>query len=108
MSAGPIRFSEEEVQIVLNNFRGQLVEFPINYLGIPFSVGKLPNAVLLLLIDKGCLMHHSGRLVLVKTTLSAMLSTWLRKAFEKVMKEFLWSGSDEVQGGKCLVAWSRV
>jgi hypothetical protein len=62
-------------------------------------------------------MHHSDRLVPVKTTHSAMpiymvmsldLSAWLHKAFEKVMKGFLWSGSDEVQGGKCLVAWSRV
>jgi hypothetical protein len=63
-------------------------------------------------------MHHSGRLVLVKTTLVAMpvytaisldLPDWLHKAFEKVMKEFLWSDSSVVQGGgKCLVAWSRV
>jgi hypothetical protein len=56
-------------------------------------------------------MHHSGRLVLVKSTLSVVpvytaisleLPGWLHKAFEKIMKSFLWSGTDQVQGGS---AW---
>jgi hypothetical protein len=62
-------------------------------------------------------MHHSGRLTLIKTTLSTVpiytfvslgLPQWLQKALQKVMKAFLWTGNEEVRNGKCLVAWSRV
>jgi hypothetical protein len=85
-----------------------------------------PRAALHLLVErmadrlpswKGHLMHRNGRLVLVKTTLTAMsvymtisldLPAWFHKAFEKVMKGFLWSGSSVVQAGKCLVVWSWV
>jgi hypothetical protein len=62
-------------------------------------------------------MYQSGRLTLIKTTLATIpvysvinleLALWLLKAIEKVMKGFLWTGTDEVQGGKYLVASSRV
>jgi hypothetical protein len=54
---------------------------------------------------------------LIKSTLAAMpvyvtirvaLPGWLIKALEKIMKEFLWSGTEEVQGDKCTVAWGKV
>jgi hypothetical protein len=66
---------------------------------------------------KGRLMHRSGRLALIKSTLVAMpvyvaisvtLPSWLIKALEKIMNRFLWSGTEEVQGDKCMVAWGRV
>jgi hypothetical protein len=62
-------------------------------------------------------MHWSGRLTLIKTTLVAIsmyttisteLPPSLRKSMEKIMKGFLWPGSEMMQGGMCLVAWSRV
>jgi hypothetical protein len=62
-------------------------------------------------------MHKSGRLILVKTTLSAMpiymairihLPPCLQKALVTISKAFLWFNTDVVQGGKCVVAWSRV
>jgi hypothetical protein len=89
-------------------------------------VSKLPRTSLQPLLDRvadklpawrGQLMHHSGRLTLIKTTLSTMsiytfvslgLPQWLQKALQKVMKAFLWTGNEEVRNGKCLVAWSRV
>jgi hypothetical protein len=63
---------------------------------------------------KGQLMNKSGRLTLIKSTISAMtiyasicigFLPWMHKALDKIMKAFLWVGSDEVQGGKCLLAW---
>jgi hypothetical protein len=90
------------------------------------ALGKLPRMALQPLVDravdalptwKGWLMHKSGRLVLVKTTMSAMpiymaisisLPPWLPKALVKISMAFLWSGSDVVQGGKCVVACCRV
>jgi hypothetical protein len=104
----------------------QVVDFPLTYLGMPLSVTKISNTVLHPLVDKladrlpawkGRLMHRSGRLALIKSTLAAMLvylvisielPLWLLKAFERIMKAFLSMGTDEVKGGKCLVAWSRV
>jgi hypothetical protein len=61
-------------------------------------------------------MHRSGH-TLIKSTFATMLvysaisielPPWLLKAFERIMKAFHSTGTDEVKGGKCLVAWSRV
>jgi hypothetical protein len=32
----------------------------------------------------------------------------MHKALDKITKAFMWVGSDEVQGGKCLLAWQKV
>jgi hypothetical protein len=104
----------------------QLSQFPIKYLGIPLSATKLPKSTFHLLIDrmvdtlpswKGRMMNKSNRLMLVKTTLSAMpshiaicveLPSWVQKIMIKIMNAFLWTGLNNVQGSKCLVVWSRV
>jgi hypothetical protein len=119
-----IRCDPAQIQVAASIFPCQIMDFSIKYLGLPLSVKKLPRSTLQLLADKvadrlltwqGKLMHQSGRLVLIKTTLSSIpiytsisieLPPWLLKCLTKLMKAFLWSGSDEVQGGKCLVAWS--
>jgi hypothetical protein len=63
------------------------------------------------------MMNKSNRLMLVKTTLSAMpshiaicveLPSWVQKIMIKIMNAFLWTGLNNVQGSKCLVVWSRV
>jgi hypothetical protein len=89
-------------------------------------VTKLPKSALQLLLDKvadklpiwkGRLMHRSGRLALIKTTMTVVpvytsisigLPSWLLKQFQKLMRAFLWTGTDMVQSGKCLVAWCRI
>jgi hypothetical protein len=62
-------------------------------------------------------MHRSGRLALIKSTLAAMsvyisisigLPGWMHKALEKIMKGFLWIGTETVQNGKCMVSWGKV
>jgi hypothetical protein len=66
---------------------------------------------------KGRGMNRSGRLALIKSTLSTVpiyisisigLPAWVYKAFEKIMKGFLWTKTEEVKAGKCLVAWGKV
>jgi hypothetical protein len=63
------------------------------------------------------LLHHSGRLALIKSTLTVIpiyttislgFPQWLLKGLQKICKAFLWTRSDLVQNNKCLVAWSRV
>jgi hypothetical protein len=44
----------------------------------------------------------------VHTALSLELLTWVRKVMLKIMRNFLWTGTDTVQGGKCSVAWNMV
>jgi hypothetical protein len=90
------------------------------------SITKLPKSTLQPLVDritdklpdwKGWLMHRSSHLILVKTTLSAIpmytsisigLPRWLIKALQKILKVFLWSSSEVIQNGKCIVALSRM
>jgi hypothetical protein len=85
------------------------VQFPTKYLGIPLSTHKLPKVALQPMVDKvadkltawkGRLMHRSGRLALIKSTLAAMpinisinidLPRLLLRALEKIMKGFLWT-----------------
>jgi hypothetical protein len=63
------------------------------------------------------LMHRSGRLTLIKTTLVAItiyteirhaLPPWLLKVFTKIFRSLLWLGIEAAHNGKCLVAWDKV
>jgi hypothetical protein len=62
-------------------------------------------------------MNRSGELALIKSTLSAIpiymaiglgLASWVQDAFIGIMRAFLWTGSDAVQLGKCMVVWPAV
>jgi hypothetical protein len=75
---------------------------------MPLSIAKLPKYVLHPLVDRvaeklsawnGQLMHRSGWLTLIKTTLCAIhvhtsisieLPGWLLKALQKITSAFLW------------------
>jgi hypothetical protein len=55
--------------------------------------------------------------MLTKVTLSAIpihvcivvkASPWILQAIDKLRHSFVWTGIDQVLGGKCLVAWSKV
>jgi hypothetical protein len=89
-------------------------------------VSNLPKTAWQPLIDrvtdklpiwKGNLLQRSGRLTLIRTTLTGVtfylaislgIPKWVIKALTKIMQAFLWSASDIVQGGKCLVGWDQV
>jgi hypothetical protein len=77
----PIHCEEEHLAVASAEFPCQLALFSIKYLGIPLSVTKLPKEAFQSLVDqaadrvptwKGHLMRHSGRLILIKTTLQAI------------------------------------
>jgi hypothetical protein len=122
----PIWCSDDDIAVAHAIFPCQLSSFPLTYLGLPLSVSALLRGafqpLIVKMVDrlptwKGRLLRHSGRLTLIKTTLFAgwiymMISikilAWVRKAMDKVMKAFLWTGSIVVQAGKCLVAWPKV
>jgi hypothetical protein len=77
----PIWCNEEQISMSVQAFPCHLTRFLIKYLGIPLSMSKLPRTSLQPLLNRvadklpawrGRLMHHSGRLTLIKTTLSAV------------------------------------
>ena len=104
----------------------QILEFPIKYLGVPLSTMALPENQYRPLIDRigsklpawqGKLLNRSGRLVLVKSTLSALaiylmmsakLPTWVIHEIDSLRRNFLWAGKDHAVRGKNLVAWPTV
>jgi hypothetical protein len=86
----------------------------MTYLGIPLSTKKLPKSALQPLVDKvadnlptwkGQLLQCTGRLTLIRTTLSTIqvfttisieLAQWLIKALVKIMRAFILCGTDKV------------
>jgi hypothetical protein len=63
------------------------------------------------------MLQRTGHLMLIKTTLctiqvytsiSISLPGWLIMVIQKILKAFLWVGSDVMHNGKSSVAWSRV
>jgi hypothetical protein len=117
----PICCSYDQVAQEINLFPCQQAAFPIKYLKIPFAITKLPRSALQPLVEKvanrlpiwkGHLLYRAGRLVLIKTTLSAIsiytlisiaLPPWLYKVLRRIMIAFLWTGPTWCRG-KCLVA----
>jgi hypothetical protein len=104
--------------LVSSLFPCRMVDFPIKYLGIPLSVTKLPKAALVdritdrLLMWKGWLMHHSGCLALIKSTLTSIpiytlisigMPTWMHNALQKIMRVSI-DHCKVLKQGKCLVA----
>ncbi|WVZ62402.1 hypothetical protein U9M48_012158 [Paspalum notatum var. saurae] len=102
------------------------VPLPIKYLGLPLSSGPIPKSGLHRLVDSvakklpschGPLMSRSGRLVWIKSVLTAMpifammankLPAWVIKDINSICKRFFWAGTDSAVRGKCLVAWPVV
>lgn len=80
-SATPIRCSPKEIQVVLHYLACPLQEFPIPYLGAPLSISKLRRQDFQPILDKmdrklagwrAGMLSRGGRLVLVKSVLSAI------------------------------------
>lgn len=126
-SVAPIRCQGIDLDTVLHGFDGQRVGFPITYLGLPLSMGRLKLAHLQYALDraraklatwKGKLMNAGGRRVLTRSVLDSLsiyTLTSLRlpqkfiAAFDKVRRRFTWDiEEDEVAGGKCKVSWQIV
>jgi hypothetical protein len=108
MPTAPIRCELEDIQVANEFFPCLVTNFPFKYQGVPLSLSKkIPRAGLQPLVDKvadylpfwkGQGMNCSGRLALIKSTLSAMpifisismgLPSWVHKALEKILKVFL-------------------
>ena len=125
-SVAPIRCAGINLDQVLEPFAGLKVHFPITYLGLPLTLGRLKIVHLQGILDKarkklagwqGRLLNPAGRRELVRSVLSAipiyMLTSLkapkqLLQDLDKLRRRFLWAGDGEITGGKCKVAWPLV
>lgn len=80
-SVTPIRCEEVDLEHILQNFGGQIKPFPITYLGLPVTLGRLRLVHLQFVLDrirarlagwKGKLLSIAGRRVLVRCVLTAI------------------------------------
>lgn len=101
---------------------GKKVNFPLTYLGLPLTLGRLKVAHVQGTVDKsrtkhagwqGRLLNLAGRRELVRSVLSAMpiyLLTSVRvpkqqnEDIDKMRRHFLWVGDSELTGGN--VKWN--
>lgn len=120
-----IRCEDLDLQDIISPFPAQLKAFQCTYLGLPLHIRKHKKSDVQPLIDrfsarlptwKGKLLNKTGRTVLIKSTLSALptyhltvfpLKKWAKKKIDKIRRGFLWTGSEQAQGGHCLVNWKR-
>lgn len=121
-----IRCSGIDTDEVLQDFQGQRVNFPVQYLGLPLTLGRIRLVHLQYLQDRtmnkvsgwqGKLISVAGRKELVNSVLSALpvyLITVIQppkkflKELDKTRRRFLWAGDGQLSGGKCKVAWTNV
>jgi hypothetical protein len=125
-SVALIRCSQVNLDEVLQQFDGSRVSFPITYLGLPITIGRLRIIHLQPILDRaatklsgwqGDLMNIGGCKELVKTVLSSLATYLLTamkppkrfyKEMDKMRQKFLWAGNQQLHGGKCKVEWPRV
>lgn len=108
-----------DIYEVLAGFTGQRVNFPITYLGLPLTLGRLRLVHLQGIQDKARarlagwqtrLMSLAGRRELVRMALPTYLLTALKvpkqfiKELDKIRRKFLWAGNQDLHGGKCKVS----
>ena len=103
-----------------------VTHFPITYLGLPLSIRNASLTSLQSIIDKlgrklstwrASMLSKGDRLSLVRHVLSAIPTHFLMaiafnstaiKKVNRIIRGFLWAGSDKANGGQCLVNWQRV
>jgi hypothetical protein len=101
-------------------------DFPCKYLGLQLAVKQLTKAQWQSMLDHALeflpswqrgLLERSGRLVLIKAVIMARpihhlliaeAPVWLLEEVNKWARAFFWEGTEEVNGGHCLVAWQKI
>lgn len=119
----PICCSEEQISRIWDILPAQVATFPIQYLGLPLTVGRMKKSHFQPLIDKVAskipswkaqLMNKAGRLTVVKSVMSSVCThtllaldvpDWVLREIDKSRKGFLWAGKNKTHGGHCAISW---
>lgn len=110
----------------MEDFNCPVKNFPCTYLGLPLHYRKLSRVEIQPIIDKmanrlpawkGRFLNRAGRLKLVNSVLMAMPTyfltvfeqkKWAIKKMDKIRRGLFWKGRESVNGGHCLVHWTKV
>jgi hypothetical protein len=111
---------------VANHFSCIRKDFPIIYLGLPLTTGRLRHSDVWPPIDKFSrklkgwkprFLYTGGRLTLTRSVLMALplhllsvlpLPQWALDIINRRCMSFVWKSEEEISGGHCLLHWSRV
>jgi mannosylglycoprotein endo-beta-mannosidase len=122
----PIQCQHVDLQEVMVPFQCAIQSFPCSYLGLPLHFRQLGRLQVQPLIDKmanrlplwkGRFLNRAARLKLLNSVLSSIptyfltiftLKKWAFKKMDKIRRGFLWKGTPNVNGGQCLVRWTKV
>lgn len=122
----PIAVPLVHYQTIQNILRCARKALPIKYLGLPLSIKRPKRIAYLPLILasqkrltawKGRLLSMGGRTTLIKSVLQSLplyfmqallLPKWVVEELNRLMRAFLWKGSDKCYGGNCLMSWDKV
>ena len=122
----PIRCQEVDLDDVLRSFSGARASFPLTYLGLPLTPGRLRKVHFQPLQDKikgrlsgwkPSLLYMGGCRIMVNSVLSAIPTYTLTvlkqpkqslQEIDKARRRFLWAGNENMHGGKCKVNWLKV
>jgi hypothetical protein len=101
--AFPIRCDEEQLSVITHTLGCQCADFPCTYLGVPLSPKRLPKSAMQSVIDK--VARSTLCAIPVHISMATKIAPWAIRAIEKLVRGFLWCGSEVAVGGKCAVAW---
>jgi hypothetical protein len=122
----PIRCDGLDIQEILGEFRAKIGKLSCKYLGLSLRTGRIRHEDEQSLVDKvaaklpkwkGRMLNKAGRLTLVKSVLSSIvtyhmtvfpLSKWAIKRIDQIRRNLLWCGADDTRRGHCLVNWKQV
>lgn len=114
-----------DLQHIMEPFQCPIKSFPCTYLGLPSHVKNIRRVDIQPLIDKvgkrlqtwkGRLLNRAGRLRIINSVLTAIptyfltvfrVQKWAIKKIDRLRRSFLWKGSEETNGGHCLIRWSK-
>ena len=121
----PISVPTQATHVIQRILASPSSQLPMTYLGLPLSIRKPTKAqfqpIILAIHNriaswKSNLLSYGGRLVLVKSVLSALplhyaqafrIPKWVIKHIDQQRRNFLWKGNDRCKPINCLVNWER-
>ncbi|KAJ4813321.1 RNA-directed DNA polymerase (reverse transcriptase)-related family protein [Rhynchospora pubera] len=122
----PINLDAITVETVKCLFGFTTSSLPMDYLGLPLTLGRPDRSCFLPLLQKiesrlqgwkNCYLSRAGRLTLASSVLSAipsyfmsvfLLPRWLIDAIDKARKRFIWGTNNEGKHRTHLVAWDKL
>jgi hypothetical protein len=117
-----IRCDGIDIPQVLGEFQAETGRFLAAISGYLFDLADTDDQVIIDKVAtklpkwKGRLLNKPGRLTLVNSVLTSVvlyhmmvfpLSKWAIRRIDNIRQGFLWQGSENAQGGNCMVNWQR-